>query len=386
MEKIRPLWAEIDLDRLVENYRNIKARAEGRRVICVIKADAYGHGALMVAKTLVEAGAEELAVAVITEALELRRGGITAPVNILSYTPEAYFEDVLENDLVVNCLGYDYAKALSRRAKVLGKTARILVSLDTGIGRLGLREEEDPVEVIAKISALPNLTLHGLYTHFATSDERDKTLSRRQLRMYQAAVEALEARGIRFASYHTANSAAVMELSESHLDTVRPGIILYGYYPSHEVERDRLALRPVMQLKSRIIQLKEVPRGTGISYGHTHVTTQAKTLVATLPAGYADGYFRNLSNRTTVLVHGVSCPQIGTICMDHMMVDVTAVPQVREGDVVTLLGEDNGRRFDAEDIAGLLGTIPYEVVCAVSRRVPRVYLRGGRAIHVENYV
>ena len=197
---------------------------------------------------------------------------------------------------------------------------------------------------------------------------------------------ALSERGVRFASYHTANSAAVMELAESHLDTVRPGIILYGYYPSHQVERKGLALRPVMQLKSRIIQLKKVPRGTGISYGHTHVTEREETLVATLPAGYADGYFRNLSNRTTVLVHGVPCPQIGTICMDHMMVDVTAVPKVREGDVVTLLGEENGTRFDAEDIAGLLGTIPYEVVCAVSRRVPRVYLRDGVEIHVENYV
>lgn len=385
-EKIRPLWAEINLDHLAYNARNIKKLVGDRDMIAIIKADGYGHGAPEIAQTLIDEGASAFGVAIVTEALQLRENGVKIPIIVLSYTPEDFMEDAVSEELILNCLSYDYAVKLNEVAMNLGKKAKVLLSIDTGIGRLGFSPDENGLAEIHKISRLDHLELDGIYTHFASSDARDKKLSNEQLLKYKTAIEKLRNDGIIFKHYHAANSGAVVDMKESYFNSVRPGIILYGYYPSTEVIRENLKIKPVMSVKGLIIQLKSVPKGTGISYGHRFVTEREETKIATIPVGYADGYFRSLSGKGKVIVHGVLCPQVGAVCMDHIMVDVSDVEDVKEGDVVTLMGTENGVTFDAEDIAELTDTIPYEVICAISKRVPRVYLKNGQEVMRKSYV
>lgn len=385
-EKIRPLWAEINLDNLAYNARNIKEMVGDRNVIAIIKADAYGHGAPEVAETLIEAGADAFGVAIITEALQLREKGIGIPIIVLSYTPETYIEDAIREDLTLNCLSYDYAVKLDEAARKHAKKAKVLISIDTGIGRLGYPPDEKGISDIEKIALLENIEMDGIYTHFASADSVDKGFTNVQLEIYKKVIERLRKDKVIFNHYHAANSAAIVDMKETYFDSVRPGIILYGYYPSPEVRRENLSIRPVMSIRGIIIQLKSVPKGTGISYGHRFVTEREETRIATIPIGYADGYFRSLSGKGKVIVNGVLCPQVGAVCMDHIMVDVTDVPDVKEGDTVTIMGSENGVQFTAEDIAQILQTIPYEVVCAVSKRVPRVYLKDGKEVMRKSYV
>lgn len=355
-------------------------------MIAIIKADGYGHGAPEIAQTLIDAGASAFGVAIVTEALQLRQNEVKIPIIVLSYTPEDFMEDAVREELILNCLSYDYAVKLNEVAMTLGKKAKILISIDTGIGRLGFSPDDKGLAEIHKISRLNHLELDGIYTHFASSDARDKKLSNEQLLKYKTAVEELKNDGIIFKHYHAANSGAVVDMKESYFNSVRPGIILYGYYPSNEVIRENLKIKPVMSVKGLIIQLKSVPKGTGISYGHRFVTEREETKIATIPVGYADGYFRSLSGKGKVIVHGVLCPQVGAVCMDHIMVDVTEVEDVKEGDVVTIMGTENGVTFNAEDIAEMTNTIPYEVICAISKRVPRVYLKNGKEVMRKSYV
>lgn len=385
-EKIRPLWAEINLDNLAYNARNIKKLVGDRDMIAIIKADGYGHGAPEIAQTLIDAGASAFGVAIVTEALQLRQNGVKLPIVVLSYTPEDFMEDAVNEVLILNCLSYEYAVKLNEVAKKLGKNAKVLISIDTGIGRLGYSPDEKGLAEIHKISRLDHIELDGIYTHFASSDAKDKKLSNEQLLKYKTAIEKLRHEGIIFRHYHAANSGAVVDMKETYFNSVRPGIILYGYYPSNEVVRENLKIKPVMSVKGLIIQLKTVPKGTGISYGHRFVTEREETKIATIPMGYADGYFRSLSGKGKVIVHGVLCPQVGAVCMDHIMVDVTDVKDVKEGDVVTVMGTENGATFNAEDIAEITGTIPYEVICAISKRVPRVYLKDDKEVMRKSYV
>lgn len=385
-EKIRPLWAEINLDNLAYNARNIKELVGDRDMIAIIKADGYGHGATEIAQTLIDAGASAFGVAIITEALQLRKNEVKLPIIVLSYTPEDFIEDALKEDIILNCLSYDYALKLNEVAKNQEKKAKVLISIDTGIGRLGFSPDEKGIDEIHKISKLDHIELDGIYTHFASSDSKDKKLSNEQLVKYKTVIETLKKDGILFKHYHAANSGAVVDMKETYFDSVRPGIILYGYYPSNEVIRENLDIKPVMSIKGQIIQLKTVPKGTGISYGHRFVTEREETKIATIPIGYADGYFRSLSGKGKVIVHGILCPQVGAVCMDHIMVDVTEVEDVKEGDVVTLMGTENGATFNAEDIAEITDTIPYEVICAISKRVPRVYLKNGEVVMRKSYV
>lgn len=385
-KKIRPLWAEINLDHLAFNVRKIKEKVGDAQIIAIVKADAYGHGAPEVVETMKEAGAEAFGVAVITEALQLRDRGLTAPLMVLSYTPEDFLPEAVEKNIILNCLDYAYAVKMNEAAAKVQKIAKVLISIDTGIGRLGFSPDEESLREIQRIAQLPHLKMEGIYTHFASSDAADKTLSHLQLDKYKAAVERLRELGVYFNHYHAANSGAVVDLEETYFDSVRPGILLYGYYPSPEVMKEKLELKPVMTLKGLIIQLKSVPKGTGISYGHRFITTREETLIATIPVGYADGYFRGLSGKAQVLVHGIACPQVGSVCMDHIMVDVTDVPGVAALDEVVLLGEDQGVVFNAENMAEILGTIPYEIVCAVSKRVPRIYLKNGQEVNRKSYV
>ena len=385
-EKIRPLWAEINLDNILYNVRNIKRLVGKSRLIAIVKADAYGHGAPFVASTMVEAGADAFGVAVVTEALQLREYGIAEPILVLSYTPPAFFMDALREDLVLNCLSFEDAEKLSETAGNLGTKAKVLISLDTGIGRVGFQPDDEGIAEIVRISRLPNILMDSIYTHFASADFKDKAVTVNQLRKYDQAMKMLRDAGVTFTHEHVANSAAIVDMKETYLESVRPGIILYGYHPSQEVLKERLSLKPVMTVKGRIIQLKTVPKGTGISYGHRFVTDREETKIATIPIGYADGYFRGLSGKASVIVGGKLCPQVGSVCMDHIMVDVTEVEGVRVLDEAILLGRDKEVSFDAQDMADILGTIPYEILCAVSKRVPRVYMKDGKEVLRKSYV
>lgn len=385
-DKLRPVWAEINLDHLAYNVRNIKALVGNSRLIAIVKADAYGHGAVEVAETMLENGAEAFGVAIAGEALALRKSGIKNDIVVMSYTSPAFFEEAVREDLTLHMVSYEDAVLLHEVALKLGKRAKVLISLDTGIGRLGFAPTDEGFQEILKISQLQGVLMDSIYTHFAASDEEDKRLTFMQLEMYRNAMDKITKAGVHFQHEHVANSAAIVDMKETYLESVRPGIILYGYHPSHEVRKENLSLKPVMSIKGTIAQLKTVPKGTGISYGHRFVTERDETKIATIPIGYADGYFRNLSGKAKVIVHGVLCPQVGSVCMDHIMVDVTEVPDVKRLDTVTLLGEEAGAVFNADDMAKILGTINYEITCAVSKRVPRVYVKDGQEIQRKVYV
>lgn len=383
MTLLRPTWAEVDLDCIAHNMREIRRVTSPRaEVMAVVKADAYGHGAIEVAQIALANGASRLAVAVLDEALELRKAGFMVPILVMGYTPEYQAEIVVQHNITQTIYRLETAQALSLAATNLGKKAKVHIKLDTGMGRLGVAPDSEGAELVAAIRRLPNLELEGLFTHFAAADEEDHAYTWRQFDAYQGFVQRLEERGIRFSLRHVANSAAIFNFPEMHLDMVRVGISLYGYYPSAEVRRE-VNLRPALSLKTQIGQLKVVPAGTGVSYGVTHVTDRATT-IATLPVGYADGLNRRLSNTGQVMVRGHFARIIGRVCMDQCMIDVGHIPDLAVGDEVIVFGQSQEIRWNAEDVALQLGTISYEVLCAVSRRVPRVYLRGGETVRIKN--
>ena len=365
----RAVWAEIDLEAIRHNIGEIQNRMRGGAKLCaVVKANAYGHGAVAVARTAVEAGASYLAVAILEEALELRAAGFCEPVLILGHTPEAQAPQIVAHAVTQTVFSLEAAEALSAAAVQQRKTAKVHLKVDTGMGRIGVRPEEAGA-LAARIARLPGIELEGVFSHFASSDSADKTAAERQLARFREALRSIEAAGVRVAIRHIANSAAILEIPEAHFDMVRAGIILYGLWPSEEVARSA-ALRPAMRLKARVAYVKEVPAGEAISYGGVFRTAR-RSRIATLPIGYADGYTRRLSGRAEVEVNGALAPVVGRICMDQCMLDVSDAGEVRAGDEVTLFG---GARMSAQALAQLLGTIHYEVVCTVGARVPRVYV------------
>lgn len=384
--KIRPVWAEVDMDRLMENIRNVRRHVPGKRIIAIIKADGYGHGAPEIAQYMVEAGADELGVSVITEALQLRRAGVTVPIMVLSYTPLDFAEDAILSDISLTCYHGDYVRELDEIASSLGRKALVNIKVDTGMGRLGFLPDQESLEEVIGMAGLRNIRLRSLFAHFASADSADKTYSEGQLRAYRSFRSGLDAAGVAFEHYHHANSAGIIDFEDEDFDSIRPGIILYGYYPSDEVHKENVEVKPAMSLKSYIIQLKTVPRGTSISYGNTFYTDREATKVATLAVGYADGYSRSLSNRGIVLIGGKRCRVIGRVCMDHIMVDVTDCEGVKEGDEAILMGTDGVNSVWADEIAEMTGTISYEVLCALSKRVPRVYLKDGVEVFRANHI
>lgn len=384
-KSIRPVWAEINLNNLESNIREIKGLTNGKEIIAIIKADAYGHGALEIAPTLLENGATRLGVAIITEAMELRRGGIKAPIMILGYTPLTFAKELINYDIEQTVCSFDYAEALSKEAKKFNKYARIHIALDTGMGRIGFLPNEKSLEDVYKISKLPNIIIEGVFSHFSSADEGDKEYTYFQLNKFDWFCDELKRKGINPKIRHIGNSAGIIDLPETYYDAVRPGIILYGHYPSNEVLMKKIILKPVMTLKTNVIHLKKLPKGEYISYGRGF-KTERESLIATLPVGYADGYTRLLFGKAKVIINGKLAPVVGRICMDQCMVDVTEVGEVNIGDDVILMGEDNGVKFDADDIANLIGTISYEVVCMISKRVPRVYIKDGEVVKIRNYV
>jgi alanine racemase len=382
---LRPVWAEVDLDKLAHNMREIRRNSMSKDIIAVIKADGYGHGALDIAPTLLENGATRIAVAVLNEAVELRRGGIEAPIMVLGFTPPSLIDMLIRYDIEQTVYSYDLAKEISRLAKNKNKTARLHIALDTGMGRIGFLPNEESVEQVYKISKLPNIIIEGLYSHFSSADEEDKSYTNMQLDRYTGFYNKLVEKGVRINLRHIANSAAIIDMPQSHFEAVRPGIILYGYYPSDEVLKGKIDLKPVMSLKTNIVHIKKLPSGEYISYGRKFQTPR-ESVIATLPVGYADGYTRLLFNKAKVIINGHFVPVIGRICMDQCMVDVTDIENVKVGDEVILIGEQGDLKFTADHIAELLGTINYEITCMISKRVPRVYIKGGKVVKIRNYV
>ncbi|MDP4178814.1 MAG: alanine racemase [Bacillota bacterium] len=381
----RSVWAEVNLDNLEFNMQQIRSKAKSKDIIAVIKADGYGHGALDIADTLIENGATRFAVAVASEAIELRKKGYTCPIMILGFSSIGLLEDILNNNVEQTVYSYEYAEYISKTAEKLNVQAKIHIAVDTGMGRIGFIPNDDSAQEIYKISKLPNIVMEGIFSHFSTADEENKEYAYNQLNKFNSFNEKLDKKGVKINIKHIANSAAIMEMPDSHLDAVRPGIILYGYYPSKQVLKENLKLKPVLSLKANIAHIKKLPIGESISYGRKFKTDK-ESIIATITIGYADGYTRLLFNKAKVIINGTIAPVVGNICMDQCMIDVTNVKDVKLGDEVILIGEDGNLIVNAETIADSLGTISYEVLCMISRRIPRVYLKNNKVINVRDYV
>jgi alanine racemase len=372
-ETLRPVWAEIDLASIKHNITEIKRRVGNTPIIGVVKADGYGHGAVEVSRILLNNGVSSLAVATLSEAVQLRDAGIDVPIIMLGLTPWHYQKTLIEYDITPVVASYSDTRALSAMAVEAGTTVDVLVAVETGMGRIGLMPSKESVNEIIGINNLPNIRIKGIFSHFSSADEKDKSYTFQQIENFNRFYQDLEAAGISIKFRTHANSAATMEVPEAWFDAVRPGIILYGCYPSNEVDKSLLSLKPAMTLKASIVFLKRVPAGTSISYGRKFVT-ERESVIATIPIGYADGYPRLLSGKGRVLIHGQYAPVVGNICMDQCMVDVTDIPNVKKYDEVVLIGTQGDKTILADEIAEKTGTINYEIVCRIGKRVPRVYI------------
>ena len=378
-ETLRQVWAEIDMSAFDHNVKQIKAQMECPKMIGVIKANGYGHGATECAKVLKYNGVDSFAVATLEEAINLREDGIDGNIVILGLTPIECVDTVIEYDLIPGVMHYDYVKALSDEVMAEGaEPARVLFGLDTGMGRVGFRvfteEERDyAVEQYKKFAELPGINIAGVITHFSTADEEQREYTKLQIKNYKAFIDKLNAAGFNPKKI-CANSASIMVYPEIHYDACRPGIILYGLAPSGYLKGKVLDLKPVMSVKAEIVNLKTVPAGTSVSYGRKFTSSNTETKIATIGLGYADGYSRLNSGKISVLVGGIKCPVVGNICMDQCMVDVTAVPDVKLGDEVVILGKQGDQEISADDLAAINGTINYEITCCFDLRIPKVYI------------
>jgi len=374
------VWAEIDLGAIAHNVRELRRIVDPKaRLLVAIKANAYGHGAEQVALTALANGATDLGVARIDEGLALRRAGIAAPILIFGFTPSDRATELITHGLVPAIYSLENARAMAGAARDQGRALPIHIKVDTGMGRLGIpcgAEDGSGIDAAAqtveRISRIDGLIVQGIFTHFATADQADKRYARRQFDLFLRLLDRLGSHGVKVGLRHAANSGAIMEMPETHLDMVRAGISLYGLYPSEEVDRRRIDLKPALSLKARIVHVKPVASGTCISYGCTFQTPKPTT-IATVPVGYADGYSRGLSNRGTMLVRGQRVPIVGRVCMDLTMIDVGGVPDASVDDEAVLIGRQGGTEISADEVAAALGTINYEVVAALTGRVPRVY-------------
>jgi len=380
---IRPVWMEVNLDNLAYNIRQIKNNIKApASIMGIVKADGYGHGAVEISRVLLEEGVQRLGVAVLDEGIALRQEGIDVPILVLGYTPPQLFDKVLEHRITPTLYNYQDALRLSELASKNGSSVKVHLKLDTGMGRIGMIPGQDSLDMVSNIYALPGIKIEGIFTHFSVADEKDKTYTREQFKKFTGFVNALKERGIDIPLRHAGNSAASIDLPETHLDMVRPGVILYGLYPSDEVEKGKLSLKPLASLKTVISHVKTVPSGTSVGYGRKYISA-GERVIATLPIGYADGYTRLLSGKASVLVHGTRAPLAGNICMDQCMIDVTGIDGVKVGDEVVLMGSQGEETITAEELASLLGTINYEIVCLIGKRVPRVYIKDGKVQKIK---
>lgn len=369
---------EIDLSALGYNLEQVRQRVgEAPKILAVVKADAYGHGAVQVSCELLSAGADMLGVATATEGIRLREAGVTAPILLFLGMVDSNPKRLIHYDLTPVIYEFPSALALDEAARQAGKRVKIHVKLDTGMGRLGFSWEEG-LESVRRLMDLGSLEIEGLLTHFAEADAKDKGFTKLQLSRFEGVIAGLKRQGIDIPLLHAANSAAIIDFLPACFNLVRPGIMLYGVMPDESL-RPKMSLKPVMRLKTRIIQLKKVPAGTSISYGRSYVTSQ-ETAIATIPIGYAAGYSRALSNRGQVLIGGVRAPVVGRVCMDMSLVDVTHLPDIKVGDSVLVWGEDDSETLPVEEVAGWAGTIAYELLCLAGCRLPRTYYSSAKKI------
>ncbi len=375
-DALRAAWAEINISNLDFNIKRIKEKVgPNKKITGIIKADGYGHGSVKVATVLRANGIESFGVATLSEAVRLREAGfVLEEIVVLGLTPDPYVDTIVEHRLTPVVCDFKNAQAISLAAEKEGILIKGYVAVDTGMGRIGYNPDDAAsIEDIKAIAELPNFKIQGLFSHFATADAEDKTYAAVQEQRYAVFYKKLVDAGVKFPVRTLANSAAIMEIASAHYDVVRPGIILYGCYPSDEVDRSQIELKPVMSVKANIVHLKKVSAGTTVSYGRKWTATK-DSLIATIPLGYADGFPRPYSGKGKVLVNGVVAPIAGNICMDQCMIDVTNVPYVRLGDEVTIIGKDGIHEILADDIATATGTINYEIVCAFGQRLPKVYV------------
>lgn len=376
-EAIRPVWAEINLTNLDYNIKSIKEKVgPNRELIGVIKADAYGHGSVKCAEVLRENGVKTFAIATLQEAITLREAGVKEPIIMLGLTPDMYADTIIEYDITPVVCDSANAKAFSDAAAIVGKTVSGLIAVDTGMGRIGYIADNTDFAIsdVKKIAVLSNFKIKGMFSHMSTADALDKTYSHQQEAKYNNFYNALTAAGIEIPFRTLANSASIMELPSIHFDAVRPGIILYGCYPSDEVDKNQLSIKPVMSIKANLVHLKDVPADFSVGYGRKYISKKPSK-VATIALGYADGYPRPYSAHAKVIINGVFAPIAGNICMDQCMIDVTDVPNVKVGDEVIIMGTDGKNTILADDIANATGTINYEITCALGQRLPKVYVK-----------
>lgn len=378
------VYASVDLDAIEANMKAMAANlTEGTAVMGVVKTDGYGHGAVPVAKAIAPY-VEAYAVATVEEAVNLRRHGITKPILILGVTHERHNEELIRYDIRSAVFKKSQALSLARTARALGRTAGVHLALDTGMSRIGMTVCEESADLSAEICAMEGIRVEGIFTHFARADETDKACARKQLAEYLDFIKMLERRGIHIPIKHVSNSAGIVDMKEANCGMVRAGISIYGLYPSGEVAKEQVLLRPAMELKSSVTYIKTISEGTAVSYGGTFVASKPM-VVATVPVGYGDGYPRSLSGKGRVLIRGKSAPILGRVCMDQMMVDITEISEAEEDDQVTLIGRDGGEQITVEELAALSGGFHYEIVCGIGKRVPRVYTRGGEIVGKKDY-
>ncbi|MBS4537429.1 alanine racemase [Clostridium sp. D2Q-11] len=386
LEKTRPVWAEINLENLANNIREVRrVTREESIVTAVVKANGYGHDAVEVSKVFLSNGADRLAVATLSEAIELREGGITEePILILGYTPNSQAEDLLNYNITSTIYSLNQGKEISKLASIKNQIAKVHIKIDTGMGRLGLRSDDNPIDTIMKISELTNIEIEGIFTHFARADEKNKEFTKIQFNKFKQITDGLEKRGLNIPIKHVSNSAAIIDLPEYNLDMVRAGIMLYGLYPSKEVNKSNVNLKPAMSLKAKLSYLKKVPEKVGLSYGHIYTTDKASK-IGTLPIGYADGFTRLLSGKVEGSINNKRAKIVGRICMDQCMIDLSHIDDVDVGDTITLFSNGDNNTVHIDEVAENLGTINYEIVCMVAKRVPRVFVRETNIIKIKDY-
>ncbi len=384
MKEYYRVYADIDLDAIYENVKNAKALLKkDTKMMAIVKADGYGHGAVEVARQIDEL-VDAYGVAILEEGIELRKAGFTKPILILGYTPKPLYPAMIRYDIATAVFTMEMAKEISDTAVAMHKNANIHIKLDTGMSRIGFAITKESKEIIEQIAKLPGIEIKGCFSHFARMDEKDKTKANEQFAKFTKMVNALEKDGVDLGIRHISNSAGIMEAPEVQMDMVRNGICLYGLYPSEEVQKERLPLKPAMGLKAYVSYVKTLEPGVEIGYGGTYTTTK-KTRVATIPVGYADGYSRCLSGKGSVLIHGKKAPILGRVCMDQFMVDVTDIDNVCVGDRVTLFGKDGDSCITIEEISAMAHSFNYEFVCDIGKRIPRVYYRHGKVIETKDY-
>ncbi len=387
MEQYLRVCAGVDLDCIDYNMDQIGAKLPADvKMMAVVKSDGYGHGALPIAKKL--EGRDDIfgfAVATAEEAMILRKAGIAKPVLILGYTFPYAYEELIENDISLTAFKEDMAQEISDAAAKAGKKAKVHIKVDTGMHRIGVATNEEGLSVAKKIVGTPNVEVEGIFTHLANADIVDKTEALGQVADFKNFCEILENNIGKTIPYrHCFNSAAAMEMDASGFSFVRVGISMYGVWPSDEMNRENISIKPALSLFSHIVYIKELPAGARISYGGTYTTTKT-TKVATIPVGYGDGYPRGLSNRGYVLIRGKKAPILGRVCMDQFMADVTDIPDVKEFDKVTLIGRDNEETITVEDLCSAYGGFPYEMICDIGKRVPKEYYENGNVVYTKDY-